>query len=110
MVDTAWRKSVDELGIASKLLCSGGAPRLDRVDPNVVSVKAEIKGGVARVRLRSHTPNFERHEMRRSGGRWEKIGADFDLKLEGLRVEREFRSGNIAGVAGLASRLLIEQE
>jgi hypothetical protein len=78
--------------------------------PNVVSVRAEIAGGVARVRLRSHTPNFERHEMRRPGGRWEKIGAEFDLKLEGLRVEREFRSGNIAGVAGPVSRLLIEQD
>jgi hypothetical protein len=69
-------------GIAAKLLCSSGAPRLDRVDPNVISVRAEIKGGVARVRLRSHTPNFECHENAPArGGRWEKIGADFDLKL-----------------------------
>ena len=78
--------------------------------PNVISMRAEIQGVVARVRLRSHTPNFERHEMRRPGGRWEKIGADFDLKLEGLRVEREFRSVNIAGVTGPVSRLLIERE
>ena len=78
--------------------------------PNVISVNAKIQGGVALVRLRSHTPGFERHEMRRPGGRWEKIGTEFDLKLEGLRVEREFRSVNIAGVAGPVSRLLIERE
>ena len=42
--------------------------------PNVISVRAEIHGGVARVRLRSHTPNFERYEVRRPGGRWEKMG------------------------------------
>jgi hypothetical protein len=78
--------------------------------PNVVSVRAEIKGGVARVRLRSHTPHFDRHEMRRPSGRWEKTGTDFELKLEGLRVEREFRSVNVAGVAGPVSLLRIEQE
>jgi hypothetical protein len=48
--------------------------------------------------------------MRRPGGRWEKTEADFELKLEGLRVEREFRSVNVAGAAGPVSRLLIEQE
>ena len=78
--------------------------------PNVVSVRAEIHGAVARVRLRSHTPNFARHEMRGRGGGWEKTGADFEVKLEGPRVEREFRSVNAAGVAGPVSRLLIEPE
>jgi hypothetical protein len=78
--------------------------------PNVVSTKAEIQGQVARVRLRSYTPNFDRYEMRRPGGRWEKVAADLDVKLEGTRVEREFRSVNLAGVAGPASRVLIERE
>ena len=78
--------------------------------PNVVSVKAEIQGEGARVQLRSHTPNFERHEMRPSGGRWVKTGAEVRLKLEGQRVEREFRAVNAAGVAGPVSRLLIERE
>lgn len=78
--------------------------------PNIVNVRAEIQGASARVCLRSNTPNFERHEMRRPGGRWEKVGTDFALQLEGRRVEREFRSINVAGVAGPISRLLIEQE
>jgi hypothetical protein len=78
--------------------------------PNVVGVRAEVQGGIARVGLRSHTPNFERYEMRRPAGPWEKIGSGFDLKLEGRRVEREFRSVNAAGVAGPVSRLLIERE
>jgi hypothetical protein len=78
--------------------------------PNVVSVKAEIQGEGARVQLRSHTPNFERHEMRTPGGRWVKTGAEVRLKLEGQRVEREFRAVNTAGVAGPVSRLLIERE
>jgi len=78
--------------------------------PNIVSVRAEIRGGIARVSLRSNTPWFQRHEMRRPGGHWEKAGADFDVKLEGRRVEREFRSVNAAGIAGPVSRLLIEQQ
>jgi hypothetical protein len=48
--------------------------------------------------------------MRRPGGKWEKAGSDFDVKLEGRRIEREFRAVNAAGVAGPVSRLLIEQE
>jgi len=78
--------------------------------PNIVSVKAEIQGKAAYVHLRSNTPNFERHEMRRPGGHWEKIATDFNLRLEGQRIEREFRSVNTAGVAGPISRLLIEGE
>jgi hypothetical protein len=78
--------------------------------PNVVSVRAEIQGGVARVRLRSHTPNFARYETRRSGARWEKTLAEHELKLAGPRVEMEFRSVNVAGIAGPVSRLVIEQE
>jgi hypothetical protein len=78
--------------------------------PNIVEIKAELQAGIARVRLRSHTPYFDRYEARSSGGRWEKIGAEFDLKLEGQRVEREFRSVNVAGVSGPVSRLLIERE
>jgi hypothetical protein len=78
--------------------------------PNVVSVKAEIRGEAARVRLRSNTPNFDRYEMRLPGGRWEKVSADIELKLDGARIEKEFRSVNLAGVAGPISRVLIEQE
>ena len=78
--------------------------------PNVVGVSAMIQGGVARVRLRSHTPNLKRHEMRQPGGRWQETGTGFDLKLEGKRIEREFRSVNAAGVSGPVSRLLIEQQ
>lgn len=78
--------------------------------PNVIEVKAGIQGRVARVRLRSHTPNFDRYEMRPAGGRWERTSADIDLELKGTRIEREFRSVNAAGVAGPVSRLLIEQE
>ncbi|MCW5979112.1 MAG: hypothetical protein KIT09_13635 [Bryobacteraceae bacterium] len=78
--------------------------------PNVVSVGAEIQGEAARVRLRSHTPNLARHEMRRPGGRWEPVGTDFNLPLQGPRVEREFRAANVAGVAGPVSRLRIERE
>jgi hypothetical protein len=48
--------------------------------------------------------------MRRPGARWEKIAMDFELKLEGQRVEREFRAVNVAGVAGPVSRLLIERQ
>jgi hypothetical protein len=78
--------------------------------PNVVSVKAEIRGEVAQVRLRSNTPNFDRLEMRRPGGQWQKVNADLDLKLEGQGIEREFRSVNVAGVAGPVSRLKIVPE
>jgi hypothetical protein len=78
--------------------------------PNVVSVSAEIQGQAARVRLRSHTPNFDRYEMLAPGGQWKKTGAEFDLKLEGPQVRREFRSVNTAGVAGPVSRVLIERE
>lgn len=78
--------------------------------PNVVSVAARVEGAVARVRLRSHTPNLDRHEMRRPGGTWQKSGTEIDLKLEGPRIEREFRAVNAAGVAGPVSRLLIERE
>jgi hypothetical protein len=77
--------------------------------PNVVSVKADIQGSTARVQLRSNTPNFARHEMRSPGGKWENTGNDLELRLEGRRVEREFRAVNAAGVAGPVSRLLIEK-
>jgi hypothetical protein len=78
--------------------------------PNVTSVKATVRGGVARVRLASNTPNFDRYEMRQPAGRWEKTEASFDLKLEGPRIERELRAVNAAAVAGPVSRLLIEQQ
>jgi hypothetical protein len=78
--------------------------------PNVVSVKADIQGTIARVHLRSNTPNFDRHEMRRPGGKWEKTGDELDLRLEGRLIQREFRSVNLAGVAGPIARLVIEQE
>jgi hypothetical protein len=78
--------------------------------PNVVSVRTEIDGGSARVRLRSHTPNFLRYEVRRPGGRWDAAGDQLELKLEGPRVEREFRSVNRAEVAGPVSRVVIERE
>jgi hypothetical protein len=78
--------------------------------PNVISVRADVQGSVAQIRLRSHTPNFARYEMRQPGVRWETVGADFGIQLEGLLVEREFRSINVAGVAGPVSRLLIVRE
>jgi hypothetical protein len=78
--------------------------------PNVISVQADITGEIARVRLRSHTPNFAHYEMREPGGRWVETGNDFRLALEGPRVERQFRSMNIAGVAGPISHLVIERE
>ena len=78
--------------------------------PNVVNVRADIEGARARVRLRSHTPSFDRYEMRTPGGRWEKTDGDVTLKLESSRVEREFRAVNVAGVAGPVSRLLVERE
>jgi hypothetical protein len=78
--------------------------------PNVIQVRADIEGKVGRIRLRSNTPNFGRYEMRPPGGRWQKAAAHFDLKLEGPGIEREFRSVNVAGVAGPVSRLVIEPE
>ena len=78
--------------------------------PNVTSVKTTVQGEVARVRLQSHTPNFDRYEIRRPGGRWEKTAADLNIKLEGPRIECEFRSVNKAGVAGPVYNLLIEKE
>ena len=58
----------------------------------------------------SNTPNFARYERRQPGGRWEETTAEFNFQLEGKRIEREFRSVNVAGVTGPVSRLLIEQE
>lgn len=79
--------------------------------PNVVSVKAEVVSGTAaRVQLRSHTPNLARHEMRRPGAAWEKVTSPVEVKLEGPRVEREFRAVNVAGVGGPVSRVVIERE
>ena len=78
--------------------------------PNVTSVKATVRGGVARVRLLSNTPYFDRFEARQPGGQWGKTEAAFDLKLEGPRVEREFRSVNTAGVAGPVAQLRVERE
>jgi hypothetical protein len=77
--------------------------------PNVISVKATLRDGVAHVRLHSNTPYFDCYQSRQSGGRWEKTKDSFDLKLEGAHIEREFRSVNIEGVAGPVSRLVIEQ-
>lgn len=78
--------------------------------PNVSSVNAKVHGGTALVRLRSNTPNFSHYEMRPPAGKWEKTPAVFSLKLEGSRIEREFRAVNTAAVAGPVSRLLIERE
>jgi hypothetical protein len=78
--------------------------------PNVIDAKAEVQSAAARIRLRSHTPNFNRYEMRAPGGTWEKVPADIKLNLDRERVEREFRSVNAAGVAGPVSRIVIEQE
>ena len=78
--------------------------------PNVIGVRAVIKGDVAQVRLQSHTPNLDRYEMRAPGERWARTGTSFDLPLTGSRIEREFRSVNVVGVAGPVSRLVIERE
>jgi hypothetical protein len=77
--------------------------------PNVTSVAATLVGEKARVRLRSHTPNFARYETRPPAGRWQTAEPAFDLALAGDRVEREFRAVNVAGVAGPVSRLVIER-
>jgi len=78
--------------------------------PNVISVKAEIRGEVAKVVLRSNTPNLDRLEIRRPGDGWQKTSSQFELKLDEQRIEREFRSINLAGVAGPVSRLRIEKQ
>ena len=78
--------------------------------PNVVSLKTSVQGEVARVRLESNTPYFDRYEMRCAGQNWERTGADATVRLEGKRIEVEFRAVNVAGVAGPVSRVLIEQE
>ena len=78
--------------------------------PNLTTVRASVAGGAARVRLESQTPNFDRYEMRPPGGSWLKTAPAFELKLEGTRIEREFRAVNTAGVAGPAAHLLIERQ
>ncbi len=78
--------------------------------PNVVSVQSGVNGDVARIRLRSNTPFFDHYEMRRPGQPWERTGSDISIKLEGQRIEREFRSVNLGGIAGPVSRALIERE
>lgn len=78
--------------------------------PNVTKVDTSVQGNLARVQLCSNTPNFARYEMRRPGQPWEKIEAKTSVKLEGRRIELEFRAVNAAGVAGPTSAALIEQQ
>ena len=78
--------------------------------PNVVSVRAAVKGSVVAVRLASNTPYFKRYEMRAPGGPWNRTEDAFDLPLAGARFEREFHAVNQADVAGPVSRLAMERE
>lgn len=78
--------------------------------PNVTKVQTQIQGNVARVHLVSNTPNFARYEMRRAGQAWEKTDIDSSVKLEGQKIELEFRAVNLADVAGPTSSVVIEQK
>ena len=78
--------------------------------PNVLSVKADVRGSTARVRIESITPNLEEYQIRAEGGEWAETDASFNLKLTEPRHEWRLRSVNLMGVTGPEYRLVIESQ
>ena len=76
--------------------------------PNVVASWVNINGNIARIKLRSNTPNLKTYQVKdQSGDVWKNISDSLEIKLENERNEFLFRAVNLAEVSGPEHKIII---
>jgi hypothetical protein len=76
--------------------------------PNTVKTDVKINGDKAIVKLYSDTPNLRSYQMKRSSeNEWRDVGESFEVELTEETNELSFRTINLAGVTGVASRVVV---
>jgi len=78
--------------------------------PNVITSEVLIEGYMARIKLLSETPNLKEYQIRIGpSGEWEMVEDSLDMELSGERHEFQFRTMNLAGVAGPVHKIFISR-
>ncbi|MBK5279814.1 MAG: hypothetical protein JJE09_13225 [Bacteroidia bacterium] len=76
--------------------------------PNTIKADVKIDGNKAHIELHSNTPNFMTYQMKElSDVDWKDITSTVEIELENAKYELEFRSVNLAGVPGVAYKVII---
>jgi hypothetical protein len=76
--------------------------------PNTVKADVKIEGEKAIVKLNSITPNLKSYQMKLSSeNEWRDVSDSLEIELTEDRNELSFRSVNLAGVAGVPSRVVV---
>lgn len=78
--------------------------------PNVLSVKADVKGNTVAVSIASCTPNFKEYQASADGGAWAPVKDSFTLKLSQPKHDWRLRATNTMNVPGPEYRLVIERQ
>lgn len=78
--------------------------------PNTIKAEVKIEGEEAIIELNSNTPNLMTYQMQDvTDGMWKDISNPVSLSLKNKRNEMQFRSLNLANVAGIPYRVIISQ-
>jgi len=76
--------------------------------PNTVKADVKIDGEKAIVKLKSTTPNLKSYQMKLSSeNEWRDVGDSIEIGLNEERNELAFRTINLAGVAGVPSKVVV---
>ena len=78
--------------------------------PNVLSVKADVKGSAVAVRIDSCTPNFKEYQLSADGGAWQSAKDSFTLEPSEPKHEWRLRALNTLNVPGPEYRLVVERQ
>ena len=78
--------------------------------PNTIDSEVKIEGNVAKIRLKSETPNLKEYQMR--GGTspdWQQVDESISVDLKKKRHELVFRVVNMAGIGGTEHKITISR-
>jgi hypothetical protein len=78
--------------------------------PNVLSVKAAVKGNTVAVSINSFTPNFKEYQASADGGAWGPVKDSVSLELSKPKHEWRLRALNTMNVPGPEYRLVVERQ
>jgi len=78
--------------------------------PNVLRVKADVKGNAVAVRVDSCTPNLKEYQLSADGGAWQPTKDSFTLELAKPKHEWRLRSLNTLNVPGPEYKLVVERQ
>lgn len=88
-------------------------PNRDAIEwsPNVIASKVVIDGDIARIELKSDTPNLKEYQIKRAQeSQWTKSNDVINMTLNERSYNLSFRAVNLAGIAGPEHRVVIRSD